>query len=217
MYSKLYSSLLLSSVWSEDDETRLLWITLIAAADREGYVFGSAAGLATIARLSIERAMAALETLKSPDPYSADLSTSPENEGRRLEVVPGGWRLINYKKYRDLETADDRRHYEASRKARYRRRKRDSPQLSPDVPKSPPSESESESESVKRDLYGTRRFKPPTLEETREYFHKHDSTDYMGFRAFYESNGWRVGKNPMKNWKAAAAGWIMRNGGNHVR
>ena len=26
----------------------------------------------------------------------------------------------------------------------------------------------------------------------------------------YESNGWKVGKNKMQNWKAAAAGWITR-------
>ena len=26
----------------------------------------------------------------------------------------------------------------------------------------------------------------------------------------YESNGWKVGKNPMKNWKSAAAGWLAR-------
>jgi predicted DNA-binding protein len=31
------------------------------------------------------------------------------------------------------------------------------------------------------------------------------------FIAFYESNGWKVGRNPMKNWIAAASGWISRN------
>ena len=30
------------------------------------------------------------------------------------------------------------------------------------------------------------------------------------FFNYYEANGWRVGKNPMKNWKAAAAGWNTR-------
>jgi hypothetical protein len=27
------------------------------------------------------------------------------------------------------------------------------------------------------------------------------------FHSFYESNGWKVGKNPMKNWKAAISTW----------
>lgn len=32
------------------------------------------------------------------------------------------------------------------------------------------------------------------------------------FWAFYESKGWKVGKNPMVKWRAAVAGWISRNG-----
>jgi uncharacterized protein YdaU (DUF1376 family) len=31
------------------------------------------------------------------------------------------------------------------------------------------------------------------------------------FYNYYESNGWRVGKNPMKNWKAAANNWITNS------
>ena len=38
-----------------------------------------------------------------------------------------------------------------------------------------------------------------------------------GFIAYYESNGWRVGKNPMKSWKGSAQTWkhnLGRYGGN---
>lgn len=31
------------------------------------------------------------------------------------------------------------------------------------------------------------------------------------FYNHYQANGWRVGKNPMKDWRAAAAGWILRS------
>jgi hypothetical protein len=31
------------------------------------------------------------------------------------------------------------------------------------------------------------------------------------FFNYYESNGWKVGKNPMKNWKAAANNWITNS------
>ena len=30
--------------------------------------------------------------------------------------------------------------------------------------------------------------------------------------AFYASNGWKVGKNPMRDWRAAAEGWCRRDG-----
>ena len=34
--------------------------------------------------------------------------------------------------------------------------------------------------------------------------------DADGFVAFYESNGWRVGKNPMRDWRAAVCSWEAR-------
>lgn len=30
------------------------------------------------------------------------------------------------------------------------------------------------------------------------------------FFLYYESNGWRVGRNPMKCWKSALSGWKLR-------
>ena len=35
-----------------------------------------------------------------------------------------------------------------------------------------------------------------------------DRNEAERFWNYYESNGWKVGKNPMKNWKAAAANWL---------
>ena len=37
------------------------------------------------------------------------------------------------------------------------------------------------------------------------------------FYNFYESNGWKVGRNPMKNWKAALANWKRNYKPAHVR
>jgi hypothetical protein len=47
-------------------------------------------------------------------------------------------------------------------------------------------------------------FKRPTLEEVLTYCHEKNYTfDPEAYMAHYESNGWMVGKNHMKNWKAA--------------
>ena len=56
--------------------------------------------------------------------------------------------------------------------------------------------------------------KDRSLSEIREFFKTKGSKESEAdkFFNFYESNGWRVGKNPMKNWRAAAAGWINRSG-----
>ena len=42
----------------------------------------------------------------------------------------------------------------------------------------------------------------------KSYFAEKGGTEAQAirFHAYYESNGWKVGRNPMKNWKAAASG-----------
>jgi hypothetical protein len=51
-------------------------------------------------------------------------------------------------------------------------------------------------------------FVPPTLEEVAAYIsEKGYHFDAERFHAYYESNGWKVGKNKMKDWKAACRTW----------
>ena len=52
------------------------------------------------------------------------------------------------------------------------------------------------------------RFAPPTLEEVRAYCRERNNrVDAQRFIDYYTSNGWRVGRNPMKDWKAAVRTW----------
>jgi len=57
------------------------------------------------------------------------------------------------------------------------------------------------------------RFKNPELSEVIAYFEEKFSSEKEAhlFYSFYESNGWKVGKNKMQKWKSAASGWIKRN------
>lgn len=54
---------------------------------------------------------------------------------------------------------------------------------------------------------------PKTIEEVKSFFQEKGSNKKEGekFYYFYESKGWKVGKESMKNWKMAAKGWISRN------
>ena len=56
------------------------------------------------------------------------------------------------------------------------------------------------------------RFSAPTVEEVKQYC---DSTglslDVQRFVDYYTSNGWKVGKASMKDWKAAARNWNRVN------
>ena len=57
-----------------------------------------------------------------------------------------------------------------------------------------------------------KRFLPPTLEEVREYcYERQNNVNASQFVDFYTANGWKVGKNTMKDWKAAVRTW-ERNG-----
>lgn len=119
-YVKLFGSILDSTLWREDNETRILWLTMLAMADRDGVVEASLPGLADRARLTRDQVVAGLGKLQAPDPDSR----SPVAEGRRIEKVDGGWALINFEYYRDKQSADDLRAKAAARQRRKREREK---------------------------------------------------------------------------------------------
>lgn len=60
-----------------------------------------------------------------------------------------------------------------------------------------------------------KRFIPPTVEEVAQYcFERMSKVDPQRFVDYYTSNGWMVGKNKMKDWKAAVRTWEQKEGSN---
>ena len=56
------------------------------------------------------------------------------------------------------------------------------------------------------------RFIPPTVEEVEDYINeKGYRIDAHKFVDYYTANGWRVGKSPMKDWRAAVRNWSRNN------
>jgi hypothetical protein len=54
----------------------------------------------------------------------------------------------------------------------------------------------------------TKRFSPPTLDEVTDYcYERGNQVDPHRFIDYYTANGWMVGKNKMKDWKAAVRTW----------
>jgi hypothetical protein len=119
-YTKLFSSILDSTVWQESKETRLIWVTMLVMKDRRQIVEASIPGLAKRAGVSISEAESALERLRTPDPYSR----TQEHEGRRIKDVDGGWMILNGERYRDKMNADEVRAYKAAKQKEYRLRKK---------------------------------------------------------------------------------------------
>jgi hypothetical protein len=107
-YSKLFTSILDSTIWSESVTTKIMWVTMLAMTDSAGCVFASVPGLAKRAGVSISEGETALKCFLSPDPYSR----TKEHEGRRIKEIDGGWQLLNYDKYSQAKSREHRNEYQ---------------------------------------------------------------------------------------------------------
>ena len=142
-FTKLVPEIVMSSIWNESPEVRCVWIALLATKDENGYVRGNVASLARVANVSLESAKEAIEKFQLPDPES----NTPDNDGRRIQAVPGGWFVLNHALYR----GKDYREYEAERKREYRKKHSLSGTRPGHVPDSSASASASASEIKDRD------------------------------------------------------------------
>jgi len=115
-FTKLFSSIIHSTVWREPNHVRLVWVTMLALADRDGYVGASVPGLADAARVTLEECVDALDRFQKPDTWSR----SQEHEGRRIEVVDRGFNLLNYKRFREKRDEIARQEQNAEAQARWR-------------------------------------------------------------------------------------------------
>ena len=221
-FSKLHSSLVNSSLWTQPDSTRLLFVTLLAICDRDGVVLGSREGIARIANINKDEVFAAWETLLSPDPDSSDKERAPENEGRRVEALSGGFRILNYAYYRGIRNDEDRREQNREAQERWRNKPR-SARVSHGKPRSAHAEAEAEAEVGPHPPTPSRGrrervvFVPPTPAEVDAYVAE-KYPEFVGqvrgddFVAHYRTGGWVYGKSrtPMKDWHAAVFTWISK-------
>jgi hypothetical protein len=131
MYNKIFSKILDSSIWLEPDQTRIVWITLLAAMDQDGFAqFAGVPNLARRANVSTKAAQKAVDALEGPD----DISSDPANDGRRIERVPGGWIVLNAEKYKTLVTRLVQREQAAARVKKHRETRRNKTDVSGPLP-----------------------------------------------------------------------------------
>lgn len=165
-----------------DPATRGVWIDLICAmhdSDRSGKLCGTMDQLARFARCSTVVLAQAL----------TDLQT---NKAADVTHRNGQVTVVNRRMERDYKA----RVGAALRQQRFRsNRKVTTPCHIP--------ESESEETTTTKS-----KFRPPTSDEVAAYCRERKSpVDPEAFMAYYTANGWRVGRNPMKNWKACITTW----------
>ena len=194
-YSKLHSSLVNSSLWTEEDHVRILFITLLALCDADGCVYGSRMGLERVAMIDQDacKERDPWAVLLGPDYDSSDKMRAPENEGRRIEEIPGGFRLLNFAYYRGLRNDDDRR--EQNRLAQERFRNKSKPQ-SATVSRGKPVKAQAEAEAEAEAAYA------PAERPNRKEFVEFAVSPHCGLAEWKAADTW----NEMQ-----ACGWLDYN------
>lgn len=123
-WSPLFSSIVVSSIWGLDPHVKVVWITLLALKDKNGFVPGTVPGLARMAVVSAAQCREALAIFEAPDDDSRDKG----NEGRRIKTVDGGWMILGHERFQNRMREVSTRIGNAKRQAKFRAkggRKRD--------------------------------------------------------------------------------------------
>lgn len=69
------------------------------------------------------------------------------------------------------------------------------------------------SKEDKKEIKTKKKFIKPTFEEVSSYcLERNNKVDAQRFIDYYEANGWKVGRNSMKDWKAAIRTWEKNDG-----
>lgn len=133
-----------------------------------------------------------------------------------IEIVNSIYLVSNWEKYQNVDRLNELREYNrlAQRKSREKKKLlnavNDKSMTSQscqgiDIDKDIDIEEDKEKRVKKKTAS---RFTPPTVEEVQAYCDERgNGVNATRFVNYYESNGWKVGRNPMKDWKAAVRTW----------
>lgn len=150
--------------------------------------------LATIFRRPLQTVRLALETF--------------ERFGM-IEIVNGAITIPNWGKHQSLERLEKLREYQREYHKEYRKKQAALPDGKHDskVYVNGVEEDKEEDKKKKENIFVT-----PTLEEVQAYCReRNNNVDPQSFIDFYDSKGWMIGKNKMKDWKAAVRTWEKRD------
>lgn len=122
MYNKLWRKILDSSIWLEDANTRLIWLTLLASMDSDCIArFSTIQNLADRARIPVTATQKAITCLESPDRFKPE----QEHEGRRIQRVEDGWFVLRGPEYQEWEKIQQKRELIRKRVERHRQKQVD--------------------------------------------------------------------------------------------
>lgn len=205
----------------EGNDILLIWIMLMTMAGRcneEGEIFLTQGINYTSEMLAAEMGFAEETVLSALDTL------------RRFGMI--GYeenllRITNWEEYQNVDGMERVREQNRKRKAKQRARK-DAEKQTAEIPESEcpvtvtgqvtqchaPEEDIKNKKEEKENKKNTERkvFVKPSVEEIQRYCRERENrVDPEQFLDYYEANGWKVGRNAMKDWKAAVRNWERGN------
>ena len=179
--------------WYDSPDTLALWIHILLSANYKktewhGEIYEEGSFPTSIEKLSIETGLSCravrtcLERLKK----TGEISVISTNKGTKINVV-------KWAEYQGHPDDTDMQNDKPDDKQTTNERQANDKQTT----------TITEYKNKRIEDINNKRFKKPTVEEIREYCRERgNSIDPEQFWNYYESNGWKVGKNAMKDWRA---------------
>jgi len=206
MYGKIFDSIY-DGTLAEDWRALITFQQFIVLCDADGMVDMTPQSISRRTGIPVEHIKAGIDVLEKADKYSR---TSDE-DGKRIELIddhrPWGWHIVNHEKYKRMQDADTIRAQTRERVRKHREKKRgvtDGNEQKRHIDTNTNTNIKIKTRAAK--------FTPPALSDVRDYIDgKKYHVDAEQFIDFYESKGWMVGKNKMKDWKACVRTWAKRD------
>lgn len=125
----MWSGIVDSSIWDEEDYILKVFLTMLARKDADHIYRGNAYNLHTQSRKSEEQVLNALQVLSSPDTKRKE---KQPYDGRRIKAVEEGWLILNGEKYRAQVALEMKRARNRKAQAAYRDRQKGSGETGPE-------------------------------------------------------------------------------------
>ncbi len=131
-----------------------------------------------------------------------------------IETDIKGIYLLNFEKHQSLDKLEKIKEQNRLRVAKYREKQKQLECNVTDHYNVTQSNAIDKDKDKDKDKENNKRknFKKPSLEEVKQYcLERNNNINPENFIDYYEANGWKIGKNPMKDWRAAVRTWERRS------
>ena len=218
MYGKIFESIY-DGTLAEDWRALITFQQFIILCDSDGVIDMTPSAISRRTGIPIEHIKAGIEILEKEDKHSRSGAENGKRIVRLDDHRPWGWKIVNHSVYRDKTDYNQVLEQNRERQRRFRDSQRNVTVTERNVTVTLPSrhtdtdtDTDTEEREADKPPRSNGRFIKPSIPEIREYCEQIESSiNPSTFFSHYESVGWKVGKNPMKDWKSAVRGWTSRD------